>query len=228
MDMFQALQGLLGQGQAGGGGMAGVGGMGARSGGGADMLSGLMNPAVLGGIASALFGGKGGMGGGMGGMADGIGGLLGALFSGGGAMADDRQVNRMVEANRDVPQYGRTAAKPEARAARLLRALVFAAKADGHIDADEQAAINDQLDKLNLGPEGRTLIQQAIDAPLDPNLVAQGVADGQEAIQLYALSAAVTNADQFMEKSYLDALATALRIPADVKTAVEAKIRGGR
>ncbi len=37
--------------------------------------------------------------------------------------------------NAGVPQYGASPANPGERAARLLRALVFAAKSDGHINA---------------------------------------------------------------------------------------------
>ncbi len=234
MDIFQGLQALLGEGAPSAMGARRPAGPGMGGGMDAGGLGGLLNPSVLGGLVTALFAGKSG-GGGMGGLGaiggalggggmDAIGGLLGALMGGAGTMFDNHR-DSVAAANASVPQYGAAPANPDERAARLLRALVFAAKSDGHIDSAEQAAVNDQLSKLNLGQQGRALVEQAMAEPLDPNRIANGVRDGQEAIQLYALSYAVTNADQFMERSYLDGLAAALRIPPNVKADIEAKLR---
>ena len=41
------------------------------------------------------------------------------------------------------------------RAKRLVQALVFAAKSDGHIDADEQRAIDHSLAQLQVGRRRR-------------------------------------------------------------------------
>jgi Uncharacterized protein conserved in bacteria len=240
MDFLQGLTAILGQsmGATPGqqrsastqSGAAGMGGLGS-----------LLSPEILGGLMGALFSGKQGGAGNMGastGMGGGgglgaLGGLLGSLMgggsagsSGGGDLASSLgglfggHSAQTAQAQRPAPVQ----ANPTAKVERLLRAIVYAAKADGHIDDREQAAINSQLQKLNLGPEGKQLVQQAMDEPLDPNKVAYGVQDQQEAMQLYVLSRLLTNADQFMEKSYLDALATALNISPDARNALEQHI----
>ena len=60
--------------------------------------------------------------------------------------------------------------------------------------------------------------------PLDPARIAQGVRTPEEALELYALSCAVIDVDHFMERGYLDALAEALRIPANVRADLTAKV----
>mgnify|MGYP000119761499 FL=1 len=59
---------------------------------------------------------------------------------------------------------------------RLILALVFAAKSDGHIDAKERAAIDQQLREAGVEEQGRVLIEQAIEQPLDPQRLATGSA----------------------------------------------------
>lgn len=226
MDFLQGLTNILGQSMGGMQGQqpnqsahnnaAGMGGLGS-----------LLSPEILGGLmgASTGMGGAGGLGA--------LGGLLGSLMGGGGSGGSaggdlasslgglfGGHSAQTAQAPRPTP----VRANPTAKTERLLRAIVYAAKADGHIDDQEQAAINGQLQKLNIGSEGKALVQQAMDEPLDPNKIAYGVQDQQEAMQLYVLSRMLTNADQFMEKSYLDGLATALKISPDVRNAIEQHI----
>ena len=182
-----------------------------------DNLSGLLGPAALGGLAGALLTSK---------AARGIAG--GALLAGGGAMLWNKYKDKLqgvYPAESALPE-GDASAPAVARdqAERLVRALVFAAKSDGHIDDKEQQAIYTNLQKLNIGSEAQRLVQEALNEPLDPNLIARGVTSQQEALQLYALSCAVIDVDHFMERSYLDALAQALKIPPEVKTDLEAKL----
>lgn len=59
-------------------------------------------------------------------------------------------------------------AELDARSERLIMALVFAAKSDGHIDERERANIEEQLRAANVDVEGRVLIDRALAQPLDP------------------------------------------------------------
>ena len=197
-------------------------------------LQGLLGPALLGGLAGALLTSK---------TARGIAG--GALLAGTGAAIWNQLKNRMQESNAADAPYSPSGQQPTAslpgaaqpafpaqaqstpreRAERLVRALVFAAKSDGHIDAQEQAAIYDNLKNLEIGSDAQTLVQQAMNEPLDPSLIANGVKSEEEALEVYAVSCAVVDIDHFMERSYLDALAAALKIPADVKSELEKQMR---
>lgn len=232
MDILSNLTNLLGQaggsapapGQQGGGGMGGLGEL-LNS----DMLSGLVGALLSNksGISGAPAGAQGGAGGGLGAIGD----LLGALMGGGGQGGQGGgfldQLMPKDAAPAPKPARAPSPASDSARAANMLRALVYAAKADGHIDDKEQTVISDQVRKLGLGRQAQAIIDEAVNEPLDPNRLARNVADADEAAQIYALSAAVTGMDHFMERNYLDALATALRIPPQVKSAVEARL-GGR
>ena len=103
-------------------------------------------------------------------------------------------------------------------------ALVFAAKSDGHIDDKERAAIEQQLREAGVEEQGRTLVAQAIEQPLDPQRLALSVKNEEEALELYFLSCAAIDIDHFMERSYLNALGDALKIPQDVREGIEKDI----
>lgn len=241
-NILENLQNMMGG--AGQGGQAGSGGL---LGGLADILGGAMQPrggtaqSQSGGLSSILGGGLGSLlGGGAGGGASklltpaAIGGLLGALLSssaarsiaggallgGGGAMLWDKFTNRLSQedAQSAAPLFGNApSSSPEERPLRLVRALVFAARSDGHIDDAENQAIHEQLARLDLGADGEALVKKALTDPLDPASIAAGVSSEQEALELFALSRAVVNPDQLLEKRYLYALAAALHIPDDVR-----------
>lgn len=56
-------------------------------------------------------------------------------------------------------------------------------------------------------------------------LLAAGVKNEEEALELYFLSCAAIDPDHFMERSYLSALGDALKIPQDVREGIEQDIR---
>lgn len=240
MDILQGLGSILG------GALEGDrGGQSAQTGAASGGLGGLLGSDVLGSLAGALLGGKSGgvpSSGGAAAGAGGLGGLLSAVLAGGGSDllgklagmmggggdAAPEQSSGYSSQGRAVPAPPSVApsASPATQAMRLIRTLVYAAKADGHIDDQEQAAIRREVGKLDLGPEVNSMIQKAMDEQLDPARIADGVTDAKEALKIYALSSAISNPDNFMEKSYLDGLANALRIPGNVKATVDDRVRG--
>ena len=113
---------------------------------------------------------------------------------------------------------------PDERARRIIRAMVYAAKSDGHIDGAEQQALQERLQSLNMGPEGENLIRRAMDEPLDPKAIADGIRTPDEALEVFTVSCAVLHTSGFMENAYLSELAKALAIPDDVKNDLIGKI----
>lgn len=205
MSLLQNLQDMLSQSLSGAVSGKTSSGLGLPGG-----LDGLLGPAALGGLLGALVTSKGARG-----MAG------GALLAGTGAMLWNKYKESISSANADNPNFGQAPSTVGERAERLIRALVFAAKCDGHIDDKERQAIQKGIKELNIGPEAERLVQRAMDEPLDPALIANGVKSADEALEIYAVSCAVITPDHFMERSYLDALAKALNIPADVKAELE-------
>jgi len=153
----------------------------------------------------------------------------GALLAGGGAIAGsvlwNKYKDKVRNAHQDEPQFGQQASPLDVRSERLILALVFAAKSDGHIDDQERAAIEQQLREAGVEEQGRALVAQAIEQPLDPQRLAQGIKNEEEALELYFLSCAAIDIDHFMERSYLNALGDALKIPTEVREGIEQDIR---
>ncbi|UQQ29206.1 tellurite resistance TerB family protein [Enterobacter bugandensis] len=191
------------------------------SGSGEQGLSKLLVPGALGGLAGLLVANKSSRK------------LLakygtGALLAGGGAIAGtvlwNKYKDRVRAAHRDESHYGEHTSPLDLRTERLILALVFAAKSDGHIDDNERAAIEQQLREAGVEEQGRTLVAQAIEQPLDPQRLALSVKNEEEALELYFLSCAAIDIDHFMERSYLNALGDALKIPQDVREGIEKDI----
>ena len=185
-------------------------------------LSKLLVPGALGGLAGLLLASKSSRK------------LLtkygtSALLVGGGAVAGsvlwNKYKDRVREAHQGEPQFGQQQSPVDVRTERLITALVFAAKSDGHIDDKEHQIIEQQLRDAGIEGPGRNLIQQAIDQPLDPQRLVQGVNNEEEALELYFLSCAAIDIDHFMERSYLNALGDALKIPQDVREGIEQDIQ---
>ncbi|TSJ52073.1 DUF533 domain-containing protein [Atlantibacter subterranea] len=184
-------------------------------------LSKLLSPGALGGLAGLLVANKSSRK-----LLAKYGGS--ALLAGGGAVAGtvlwNKYKDRIRAAHQGEPQYGQQASPIDKRAERLILALVFAAKSDGHIDDAERQAIDQHLRDAGIENEGRALVEQALELPLDPARLADGIQNEEEALEIYFLSCAAINADHFMERSYLNALGDALGIPEDVRTDVERDI----
>jgi uncharacterized membrane protein YebE (DUF533 family) len=151
-----------------------------------------------------------------------------ALIIGGGAAAGavlwNKYKQRVRETHQNDPGFGECQTPVDQRAERLVTALVFAAKSDGHIDDRERAAIEQNIHQAGYGQDAETLIQQAMQRPLDPEWLAADVKNEEEALELYFLSCAAIDVDHFMERSYLSALGDALKIPQDVRDGIQQDI----
>lgn len=105
----------------------------------------------------------------------------------------------------------------------LLRAMVFAARADGHIDATEQKRISQVVVQILPGQDANALLGRLMNDPIDPGLLASEIQSAEQGEDLFRLSCMIVDIDHFMERSYLDALATALTITDSRKAELEAE-----
>lgn len=115
----------------------------------------------------------------------------------------------------------------------LVRAMIAAAKADGHIDDDERSKISDKLGRAGIGPEAEQFLMEELNSPLNLDaLVASAQTEAQK-VELYTASRLAIDPDTRAERGYLDLLAGRLQLPdalvdhveatvASVKVAVEA------
>lgn len=118
------------------------------------------------------------------------------------------------------------AAKAEQHSQAILRALVAAAKADGHIDARERQLIEGEFSKLTQDQELQHWLASELDKPLDPGEVARSASSPEMAAEMYLASLLMVEQEHFMERAYLDELARQLQLAPAFKLELEAQIRG--
>lgn len=106
----------------------------------------------------------------------------------------------------------------------IFRALIGAAKADGHIDAREREVIEGEFRRLGEGDDIQQWLHAELEKPLDPAEVARAASDPAVASEMYLASLLVVDEQNFMERSYLDELARQLRLDAGLKAQLERQI----
>ncbi|MES2666483.1 MAG: tellurite resistance TerB family protein [Pseudomonadota bacterium] len=97
-------------------------------------------------------------------------------------------------------------------AARLLSAMIAAARADGHVTARERARITAELSRLGLQDEASSLIAAELDAPLDVGRIAALARTEAEAAEVYTASLLAVDPEAPAEKAYLAMLAARLNL----------------
>lgn len=118
--------------------------------------------------------------------------------------------------NPDVAPEG-----PNARAEHILVAMIAAAKADGHIDLDEQTRIFGHLDALGLDTEAKAFVMDELRAPLDIERVVRQATDETSKTEIYAASLLAMDPDTPAERAWLDLLAARLGLDKTLTTEIE-------
>lgn len=209
--------------------LGGRGTDGRRAGPSRDMMGGL----AAGGIAGLLLGSKGGRK-----MAKGalkLGGtavLAGLAYKayndwqankrGAGAAAAGASGNAGPEGTPFLP--ANDAAMADLSTA-VLRAMIAAAKSDGHIDAAEQQRIFGKLDELQLGTEAKAFVVDELRRPLDIDAVVAPAKTPELATEIYAASVLAIDPDDPAEQAYLQMLAARLKLDPGLKNAIETEAR---
>jgi uncharacterized membrane protein YebE (DUF533 family) len=193
----------------------------------------LLAGALAGGLASILLGSKGGRKLAKGALTYGgiaaIGGLAYKAYR-------DYQAGQSAQAEKpagksDVPLLPPPADSPfaianapqgeEAFALDLVRAMIAAAKADGHIDDQERAKIVGKLSEGGLDPEEEAFLTSELAAPLDIDRIVRSAKNKEEALELYAASLLSITPDHPAERAYLDMLAARLGLEPELAKTVE-------
>ncbi|KGY09233.1 tellurite resistance TerB family protein [Vibrio sinaloensis] len=107
----------------------------------------------------------------------------------------------------------------------ILKAMIAAAKADGHIDTQEMERIENALKESGVGHQLQSIIHNELNKPLDPNEVARLAATPQQAAEIYLASLIVIDEQNFMEKAYLQELAKQMQLAPEVINQLETQLR---
>lgn len=105
----------------------------------------------------------------------------------------------------------------------LVGAMIAAARADGHIDADEQQRIFSAVDEMNLSPAMKGAILDMFNQPLDMNQLAQGAATLEQKSELYLASCLVIELDDNREYAHLAELNRILQLPPGLEGELRAQ-----
>jgi uncharacterized membrane protein YebE (DUF533 family) len=108
----------------------------------------------------------------------------------------------------------------------LLRAMIAAAKADGHIDAREQAAIFAEMDRLPLDTDDKAFVMDELRKPLDVDAVARAARTPEEAASIYTASLLAIDIDNPSERAYLGLLAARLDLDDALVKHLHATVEG--
>lgn len=194
---------------------------------------GMVGLAAAGGVLALLLGGKG------------IGRLAGGAVRYGGAAALGALAYRAFQQWQqpqgatpaaalpppaDVPAAFQPGAAPGAGGEpfelSLMRAMIGAAKADGHVDAEEQKRIFDAVERMGLDPAAKGFVFDALNRPADPAAIAQAAASREQAAQIYLASRMAIDPDNPTERAYLEALVQRLALPADLVLHLDRQVAG--
>jgi uncharacterized membrane protein YebE (DUF533 family) len=107
----------------------------------------------------------------------------------------------------------------------LIKAMIGAAKSDGHIDEIEQKRIFDALGKMSLSNEMKGLVFDLLRQPIYIEELAHNAQNMEQKSEVYLVSCLAIDLDNTCEHNYLDKLATALGLPLDLAEQIKSQAK---
>jgi uncharacterized membrane protein YebE (DUF533 family) len=108
----------------------------------------------------------------------------------------------------------------------LIRAMIAAARADGHVDDEEREQIAGKLAMSGIGQDAAEFISRELNAPLDLDVIVATARTDAQKVELYTASRLTIRPDSRAERGYLDMLAGRLGLPDALIDHIEATIEG--
>ena len=106
----------------------------------------------------------------------------------------------------------------------VVRAMVAAARADGHIDEEERKRITDRLKMAGLGEDAERFLVEELSRPVDLDSMVSAAQTEAQRVELYTASRIAIEPRTRAERGYLDMLAGRLRLPDALVDHVEATV----
>lgn len=107
----------------------------------------------------------------------------------------------------------------------ILRAMIAAAKADGHIDAGELDRIHSKMDEFDLGTSEKAFVMDELRAPADLAKIAREARTCEEAAEIYTASLFAIDGTKSGERAHLTRLAGLLGLDDALVSDLEASVR---
>lgn len=106
----------------------------------------------------------------------------------------------------------------------LIRAMISAANADGHIDEDERKKISDRLAMSGLGNEAQAFLAQELAEPASIDDLVAATHNEAQRVELFTAARLTIDPNTRVERGYLDMLAGKLELPDALVDHVEATL----
>ena len=110
----------------------------------------------------------------------------------------------------------------------LIRAMIAAAKADGHIDDGERALIMDKMKAADVSGEAVAFIEKELASPTDLDSLISAAKTEEQKVELYTASRLTIEPDSRAERGYLDLLAGRLGLPDALVDHIEATVSSAK
>jgi uncharacterized membrane protein YebE (DUF533 family) len=110
----------------------------------------------------------------------------------------------------------------------LVRAMIAAARADGHIDASEREAILGKVKLAGIGADAEAFLQQELASPVDIDGIIAAATTESQKIELYTASRIAIEPDNRAERGYLDLLAGRLGLDDALVDHIEATVSSAK
>ena len=106
----------------------------------------------------------------------------------------------------------------------LVRAMISAARADGHIDEAERGRILDRAKLAGFGADVEQFLNEELSAPVDLDALVLAAKSEEQRVELYTASRLAIDPDTRAERGYLDLLAGRLGLPDALIDQIEATV----
>jgi len=110
----------------------------------------------------------------------------------------------------------------------LVRAMIAAAKADGHIDAAERANIMNKVHEVDLGDEAEAFIRDELANPVDIDDLVAAARTEEQKVELYTATRMTIDPDTRAERGYLDLFAGRLGLPDALLEHIDATVTAAK
>jgi|GEM_PF-6815642 len=178
-----------------------------------------------------------------------VGDLLGGLFGGnekgnileglikGGGLAAVASVafnaiknfqNQDESANKkmDLTDLGQTGSDHNGDfALTLVRAMIQAAKADGHVDDKERKLISNKINDSGIDQKTAEFLMEELEKPVDIDALLSNVNTDEQKTEIYVASRMTLDPNKPKNREYLDNLLAKLNLPDSLKQHIENAIK---
>ncbi len=112
----------------------------------------------------------------------------------------------------------------QTRSEAIVKAMISAAKSDGHVDSGEQKLIASKIESLDLELDVTSFLMSELSKPVDVATVVASSDSPEAAREIYLASAMVVDLNSADERQYMDSLAKGLELDADLVKELEATL----